>query len=643
MKVLPQQRFFLLFLFAFSTLPLALCSESLEAAKPAAEQKRKEYDLARRAHLMFVRWLEEESVSGLQEVWWDNCDGGHSRVNLEQLPGMRKYEDSKWGLQTRVRDTTTVGNSSTAHKQIEKGSQTRSAYSAIYGLSALRKQYRKNNIYIYPSHMDYIAGNQRLGKSQTKKQGSGRGDMFPTNTPFAITSLGSSGSDQPFIRAVAWTIGSFRSNVREKLEADGMLMPTVQMLLRRTQKHVQSDDDYFSGIAHPSVFDRTKLDPIAMMEAAREMRMKDIPPLVQMTVIEEEAMQPGKDYLGPPALKEQLFDSPEVISRIWRGYPFTRRMVISAQETLNPSGLPLQFKWVVLRGDPAAIDIRPFGENDASAEITFSYPFRHDRTGVEGIWSNRFDVGVFAITPRSVSVPGFVTWMGLDHEERRYDRSNNLASIDYGTGRFVDPRIGVAHPFREEHKWVQGEIASTQRVESQGSSDDVDSPVSREITAPKPRPKRSAVPRATELEEARKRLSAVFATEVTSRLRRVAERGDAEFYVLHESVCHDAASTGDAITLQASLKELENRFDSTLIDLKSQVLTALCDNPDLEEAQALVGAQLAIDANQAAAKAGKQLLAASLAKQGLSMARISDDVEQQREATRAIMEDKPSH
>ncbi|MEC8338053.1 MAG: hypothetical protein VXZ84_07925, partial [Planctomycetota bacterium] len=278
----------LFLVFAFMSIRLAMSAFALsnstawcqEQKKTVKEQKLHEYKIARDAHALLERWIADGTASGLDGTIWDNRDDGHSRVQLDQLPGMTQFPYSKaeartvgWGLQFATRNSTTVGNSSTAHKQIEKGSQPRCAYSAPNGLRALRNQYTHNNVYIYPSHMDHIAGNTRDGKSQTKKWGKGRGDMYPTNTPYVIITQGSSGTDQPFIRAVSWAIGSFAPDVRKKLENEKLLMPTVQSLLRRNQAAVDSRADYLSGKAHPAVFDRVNLDAIGMMEDAHDMRL----------------------------------------------------------------------------------------------------------------------------------------------------------------------------------------------------------------------------------------------------------------------------------------------------------------------------------------------------------------------------------
>ena len=47
-----------------------------------------------------------------------------------------------------------------------------------------------NLLYVYPAHRDYDAKN---------------GDLFPANTPYLLVSRGSSGSDKPFLDAIALT------------------------------------------------------------------------------------------------------------------------------------------------------------------------------------------------------------------------------------------------------------------------------------------------------------------------------------------------------------------------------------------------------------------------------------------------------
>ena len=127
------------------------------------------------------------------------------------------------------------------------------------GLAFLFTQYARNNLYIYPEHQDHDPGRNGDG---------GYGDLFPTNTPYLIASQGSSGSDQPFMRAMPYVLAAFRPEVKKKLIQSGMLMPTIQMILRITNRSLAGAKDYLTGKAHPTVFQGSDVDPLAMVEMA---------------------------------------------------------------------------------------------------------------------------------------------------------------------------------------------------------------------------------------------------------------------------------------------------------------------------------------------------------------------------------------
>ena len=131
------------------------------------------------------------------------------------------------------------------HRQDQGGSNARNYYASSEGLAFLFKQYVSNNLYIYPEHLDHDPGHNGVG---------GYGDLFPTNTPYLITSQGSSGSDQPFMRALPYVLAAFRPEVKKRLIQTGMLMPTIQMILRINNPHLSSSKDYLTGKAHPTVF-----------------------------------------------------------------------------------------------------------------------------------------------------------------------------------------------------------------------------------------------------------------------------------------------------------------------------------------------------------------------------------------------------
>src|SRR5262249_38220536 len=160
------------------------------------------------------------------------------------------------------------------------GSNPRSYYVRPSGIAFLYQQYRANNIYIYPEHRDHDPGHN--GPDE------GFGDLYPTNTPYLIISQGSSGSDQPFMHSLPLALAAFRPEVKKKLAAAGLLMPTLQMLLRSTNRHLKRVDAYTSAAAHPTVFEGTWVNDLGLVQAAHDIRTGDIPPMVQLKVLEED-------------------------------------------------------------------------------------------------------------------------------------------------------------------------------------------------------------------------------------------------------------------------------------------------------------------------------------------------------------------
>ena len=386
------------------------------------------------------KWDSEGTAAGNMGDWYDNRDRGHSMLGLKPYPQVQLHPytpeerktNSDWALQPIVLPKVVFGNSSTAAAPPQGGSNPRTLYASPGGLRLGYAQYRRNNIYMYPAHHDFTAGRNGFN-------GGYYGDLYPTNSPYLIISLGSSGSDQPFMKAIPFTLAAFRPDVKAKLVADGLLMPTLQMILRASSKQVKEPADYLTGKAHPPVFNGGDVDALKMVKMAHEMEVGAIPPEVELKVVEEDTAQPGRDYCDP--YSEEIGDTPGVIARVFRATTATRRMVVSAVETKDPNGRPLKFEWVVLQGDPAKVTIKPQNEGGSVAEITIGYHDRGPSASVKDIASNRVDIGVFAHNGAYYSAPAFVTSFTLDSEGRTYDAGGRLLEIGYG---MCDSFIGVS-------------------------------------------------------------------------------------------------------------------------------------------------------------------------------------------------------
>ena len=413
--------------------------QTLEPADPDVLRQKPITTIKSPAGDLLRQWWKDGSAAGNIGDYYDNRDGDHSPLSLGLYPQLLavKYspDDIKfkrhWAAQSVIHPAVVFGNSSTSAPPTLGGSNPRSYYCSARGLGFLAQQYIRNNIYIYPEHRDHDAGHN--GK------GDGFGDLYPTNTPYLLISQGSSGSDQPFMRAIPLTLAAFRPEVKKKLTETGTLMPTLQMILRSTYNLVKDPKEYLAGRAHPTVFEGSLIDELAMVKLAHSMEIKALPPMVQLKVIEEDKAVAGVDYFtdGP---SEALADTPAVIARIHRSKDRQRRLVVSAEGSFDVNKAPLTFTWVVLRGDPKRIEIKPRNKESSVAEITVAYHERRPIAPDSSLESSRVDIGVFVHNGAYYSAPGFVTIASLDDEGRVYDAKGRIREIYYGMGE-ADFRI----------------------------------------------------------------------------------------------------------------------------------------------------------------------------------------------------------
>jgi len=384
------------------------------------------------------KWYSRGTAAGNYGDYYDNRDGGHSKLDLTPYPQLKKVEYSReqiesrenYGLQREILPYVVFGNSSTSSPPESSGSNVRTYYTQPDGIRFLFTQYARNNLYIYPEHRDHDPGHNGIG---LQSGATGYGDLYPTNTPYLIATQGSSGSDRPFMRALPYVLAAFRPEVKERLVQAGLLMPTVQMILRMTSKRLSSRKDYLTGKAHPTVFQGRDVDVTAMVDMAHDITTASLPPIALIRTVREDLPVKGTDYFDP-VLTEKLADTPAVIARIFRGSQYLRKITVSAEGSKDLNKRSLEFHWVVLRGDADRIRIDYLNDAHSVAEITVPY---HERFPVEdspGLESNRIDIGVFVHNGVYYSPPAFITFYTLDNEARTYRPDGQPLEIAYGAG-----------------------------------------------------------------------------------------------------------------------------------------------------------------------------------------------------------------
>lgn len=425
-------------------------------------------------------------AAGFGGVIYDNRDRGHSILPPDRFPGLARLvygpDLRRAGLDLGlggaiVLPAIVLGNSSTA---VRKGPMPRSlprlAMTTDPWPARSFRAYASNHIYVYPEHRDHDAA-----------------DLFPASWPYMVTSQGSSGSDEPFLRAIAMTLAAFPPDTRDRLQREGLIAPAIQMILRRSQKQVTSREAYFTGTAHPSVFDADQLQPERMVGLAAAMRPETIPPMVRLTVVSEDFQA----ETGLARQSERLFDTPSAIARLWRGPEGRHEMVISAAETRDPNDRPLRFRWELLRGDPARVRIEPLDAAGTSVRLVIDWQQVPDlpaappdraatRDGTQPVPrpTARIDIGIFASNGAQDSAPAFVSVALPAHEARVYapgpDGAPRLVSVDYdalGRGAAYDPQLYWSAPWNDTYVydaqgnpdgWIRQGAKGTTRFDASG-------------------------------------------------------------------------------------------------------------------------------------------------------------------------------
>jgi hypothetical protein len=265
------------------------------------------------ADLLREHWRRGRAAGNHGDLY-DNRDRGHSALDLAAFPQVTRTAyaaaarevDLDYGLNDQILfDRITFGNSSTA---LTAGPHWRSlprhALTRPDGTGPMRlwQNWAANHLYVHPAHRDY---------------GTERGDLFPANTPYLIVSRGSSGSDRPFLEAVAMILASFKPETKARLAEERLVVPTVQFVFRRSLQNVRSRAAYFSGAAHPAAFEARHVTLGRMVSLAQSIEPGAIPAEARIAVIEEETGTEGVDHFGQ-GLGEALFDTPSAVARIWR-------------------------------------------------------------------------------------------------------------------------------------------------------------------------------------------------------------------------------------------------------------------------------------------------------------------------------------
>jgi len=389
-------------------------------------------------------WWAEGTAAGLAAITYENRDGQHSQLDTLLYPQLQvlKGDVNDKGPARAVRPIPVIGNCSMASAPEQVGCLPRLYMSDPAGSDFLAKQYFSNNHFIYPEHLDHDKGGSGVG---------GYGDLLPLNTPMITISQGSSSSDQPFLRAFMTAAAALRPETQKVLIEKKLLVPTLQAIFRRSNRMVSSDADYFSGKAHPVVFEADQINEEKMVRMAHEITPESIPPVAVIEVKEETKAERGRQWFEPEGVAyfTDTANSPVSIGRIFRENTSEHGFLVSLDRSFaaHPKQ-KLSARLVVLQGDPRFVSIEQQpGIAQARVRVRWQPPVQ----GARGTRSHRIDIGAFATDGQQISAPAILSIYMLPNEMRYYDDKGRLVEIHYQT---ANPELGLPQDDRDL-RWVR--------------------------------------------------------------------------------------------------------------------------------------------------------------------------------------------
>lgn len=247
--------------------------------------------------------LAAASAGGNTGDLYFNRDEGHSMLTVTNWPGLTEVkldaEGRRRGLDLNYPNMIfpypVFGNASRAFLG---GPYWRSLPRALVTvdarhLRAMHRFYLSNQVWVFPSVFDCPP----LGTN---------GDVFASVTPYWLVTQGRSWSDQYYLRAALEASRSMKSSAKAEAVRRGLLAPTIQALLRKALKGVETDEDYMGPKAHPTALPPNGLDMMRLSRSAAALTADAIAPVALITGVatKPERMKgvvPELTYLTPCA------------------------------------------------------------------------------------------------------------------------------------------------------------------------------------------------------------------------------------------------------------------------------------------------------------------------------------------------------
>ena len=396
-----------------------------------------------------IAWISDGTAAGNIGDVYVNRDLWHSTLKVGDFPGIVnvKYCPAAHAAQLDVDHPNTLFPNCAVFANISrartKGPFWRSTGRASFTEPGLAPRmdllYLNNQLLVVPAHMDY-------GKKDI-------GDVFPGAAPFHLVSVGSSWTDQAFLRAALTASASFTQQTKQSIIRRHLMGPTLQWLLRRTRRNIDTEADYLSPLAHPTAFESRSLDILRLAEKAHSLRPEQVPPVALLNIVNSR-LHPvrypvaGRDY--PDSASEILYATSSAICVVLRATDGVRRFIFSARA--GGADGNASFTWRVVHGDASAVKIQaPEGETNATPEKGLAQ-ITVDRRNIKG----RIDVACFAKKDGTEwGAPSFVSFFPIPQEARVYRPDGKIASIDYSNpdGVYSDPLVSLPRHWKDTYSY----------------------------------------------------------------------------------------------------------------------------------------------------------------------------------------------
>jgi hypothetical protein len=300
-------------------------------------------------------WIAAGTAAGYEGVTYENRDDEHAVANTADMPGItyvrapgEERGSFRWGVvgPTAEEDRIVISNASVSPHDGMSGWCSVGRYESWdgQGFRDISATYRRSKLLLHPEHRDV-----------------GHEDFYPFQSAAIFASQGSSYSEMEEVRKFLFSLAAMRSDVRARLHETGLLVPTLQMLHRRSR--AGSDAGYLMPAAHPSAF-ADSTNEIAMIERAHALTASALPPLATLAIVEE-------DFTA----LHSLVTTPESIARVWEADETTHRVVLDAGDSYDADGDTLTYHWRVLRGDASAVTMSALEPDGSRMEIELA---RHE-------------------------------------------------------------------------------------------------------------------------------------------------------------------------------------------------------------------------------------------------------------------------